>query len=486
MSQSQTSPNSKESEIKNAEMMVLGDMLVHPASVEIAVETLNESDFLYDDHQFLFSTIKNIRKTGGRTDLEAIIQHLNRSGNLGKVGGAEYLVHLQIYVGTSTYIEAYCEDVHKFSTERNLIDVAKEILSGAQRGVDPFVALERLSVQTEAIKSKKTNAGSLYRHLLELTTEAEIAKEIKNINPGARVRMTLGSVDLKIPGGALTILAGPTGHGKTLLTINMLLNYLSLHEDKKVWFLSYEESRPAILSLFLNTFINEKLSENNRESIKSYFRDGSPEYVFKEKREIFLKKKDEFFRKLIKTGRLNIFYCDYDIEELNGALRFLSKKSDVGLIAIDYVQLLRQFSSKTIPRHEELKQICQVAKDCAVATGLPILLPAQFNRTVVNEATMSKLAIGEAGDIERSANTIIGLWNRNENESSEAAKKGRNGKDVQKESAMYLEILKSREIGIGHSTVMALNGNTGKLTPLSSIKEDWSKSSKSTVLLDDD
>jgi hypothetical protein len=234
----------------------------------------------------------------------------------------------------------------------------------------------------------------------------------------------------------------------------------------------------VILSLFLNTFINEELSKNkNRESIKSYFRDGSPEYICREKRDVFLQKKEEFFKTLIESGRLNIFYCAYDIEELNGAMRFLDEKSDVGLIAIDYVQLLTQSSTKTVPRHEELKQICQVAKDCAVETGLPILLPAQFNRTVGSEFTMSKLAIGEAGDIERSANTIIGLWNRNENESAEKANKSRNGKGTNpKESAVYLEILKSREVGIGHSTIMDLNGNTGKLSPRKKVQESKRKS----------
>ena len=55
--------------------------------------------------------------------------------------------------------------------------------------------------------------------------------------------MKIGSVKLKLPGGALSIVALPTGHGKTLLLINMILNYLELHPNKSAFFFSYEESR---------------------------------------------------------------------------------------------------------------------------------------------------------------------------------------------------------------------------------------------------
>jgi hypothetical protein len=77
---------------------------------------------------------------------------------------------------------------------------------------------------------------------------------------------------------------------------------------------------------------------------------------------------------------------------------------------------------------------------------------------------MSPVAIGEAGDIERVAHTIIGLWNRNYEGLTEEGNKGRDGKPKPKESAIYLEILKGRETGIGHNSVFDLNGNAGKIT----------------------
>ena len=134
------------------------------------------------------------------------------------------------------------------------------------------------------------------------------------------------------------------------------------------------------------------------------------------------------------------------------------------------MQLLSLLNKKTIQRQEELKQICLMLKDCAVDTGLPVLLAAQFNRTVAAEADLSPTAIGEAGDIERAANMVIGLWNRNYEGFNREGNKGKDNKTIPKSPAMYLEIMKGRETGIGHSSVFALNGNTGKLSDKQTIK----------------
>lgn len=442
------------------EMMVLGCMLNNQEHLNVAKSAIKEDDFEDKKHRIIFQAIV----TRNVPEIVSVAEQLKNDGNHQAVGGLQYLTSLSQYAGTGARIEAYCEDLRRQSLKRALLCAQRGLVDDLEKGVDPHAALERLRTKIENIKAEKPHADSLYSHLLVPATEKEISEEIRNISPGARVNMQLGEVDLILPGGALTIIAGPTGHGKTLVSINMVLNYLSLHPDKKAWFFSYEESRAAILSLFLNTYVDDIISENNRRTIKSCFRDGHLQYVQEEKRANYLKKKEEFFKTLIENGRLNIFYCDYSIEELDRAIRFIKNKSDAGIVAIDYMQLLRQSMTKTTQRHEELKQVCQIAKDCAVDTGLPVVVAAQFNRSVVNEATMSKFAIGEAGDIERSANTIIALWNRNENESSDVANKGRNGKPISKESAIYIELLKSREEGIGQSAVFNLNGKTGKLT----------------------
>ncbi|CDZ80176.1 Replicative DNA helicase [Candidatus Rubidus massiliensis] len=274
------------------------------------------------------------------------------------------------------------------------------------------------SEEEERLSKLHLDTSGAFQYLLQLTSEEQICEEIKNTSPGISVGFNIGDIEIKIPGGAVSIIAAPTSHGKTTQLINFSLGALNFpgQEDKSVYFFSYEESRSAIVSLFLNTYIGEPLSQNNRESIKSFFRIGDMRYMSSEgrPREIFLGKKKTFFESLINSGRLNIFYSEMTTQELVAAIRFLKKNTNVGLICIDYMQLLRLgFSSFGGSRQEELKQVCLLLKDCAIETGLPILLAAQFSRQVTCEADLSPIYISEAGDIERVANMIIGFWNRN-------------------------------------------------------------------------
>jgi len=121
-----------------------------------------------------------------------------------------------------------------------LLNVHRSLADDIEKGIDPHTILERLGTKVEDIKANKPKADSVFRHLLDGTSENEIVKEIRNTSPGVRVGFQLGEIDLKLPGGAITIVAGPTGHGKTMVLINFILNYLELHPDKQVFFFSYE------------------------------------------------------------------------------------------------------------------------------------------------------------------------------------------------------------------------------------------------------
>ena len=101
-------------------------------------------------------------------------------------------------------------------------------------------------------------------------------------------------------------------------------------------------------------------------------------------------------------------------------------------------------------------------KNCAIATGLPIVIAAQFNRTVQTEADMSVINIGEAGDIERIASLVIGMFNRKFIMHKDG-NKDRQGKIIEPENTIYFEIIKGRNIGVGHNTIMEFNGNAGTL-----------------------
>ena len=128
-------------------------------------------------------------------------------------------------------------------------------------------------------------------------------------------------------------------------------------------------------------------------------------------------------------------------------------------------------------RQEELKAICVDLKDMAVETELPIILSAQFNREADSPLDLRASNIGEAGDIERIANFVLGIWNGNfkpKVDKGKSDKKTRDEKDIKdlgfdentllKPGKLYIEILKNRDGEIGKSGFLDFDGNTGKIS----------------------
>jgi replicative DNA helicase len=447
------------------EMMVLGALLNNEENTKIGLKLIHDDDFFEPKHKLILKAIQHVFIEKAVVDTNLIANKLKIDGHTETIGGLSYLITLSNFAGTSCYIEAYCDDLKKFTLKRQLLSLHNSISTDLKQGIDGSKIIEKLKNKIKSIEEHKAQAESSFRYLLENNSEAKLSEELKNISPGVSTGFTIGETDLKIPGGAISIIAAPTSHGKTSVLINLSIGALKCNGDKTVYFFTYEENGASILSKFLNTWIGKELSKDNKASIKSHFIEGNVKHIKEEKRSDFLSDKKAFFEHLIDTGRLKVVYSDMSAEELVAAIHFLKKNTNVGLICIDYMQLLRLLKPNQGSRQEELKQICLILKDCAVETGLPILLAAQFNRQVVAEADLSPTQISEAGDIERIASFIIGMWNRNfagfsrEGNISKGAKK-----PIEKEPTIYFEVLKGRDIGNGHSTVMDFNGNTGKIS----------------------
>lgn len=336
-------------------------------------------------------------------------------------------------------------------------------------------ALELLDskVKEVKLKDKATEFSSLMIPIKEDELKQRQANKPESLNSG----YTIGGEPLLLPSGAISIFTAPTSHGKTTFLINMALNVAQSNPDTETYLFSYEEDGDSILINTLNTYLDEDISSNNRRTLKSYFTTGSTEYIKSQSKDFFTATKDKFFRELIDTRRLNIHYSSYNSDTLIEAIRYLHKHAKPGAIFIDYIQLLNlpEGKYKTYSRQEEIKEICIALKDVAVETGLPIILGAQFNREVVNQLRLHATKIGEAGDIERIANLIVGFWNNNfkplatDGELNEI-----NNKGVAPDT-LYTTILKNRGGRVGLEEILSFNGNTGKIKNSSSSGSSYFK-----------
>jgi len=387
---------------------------------------------------------------------------------------------------TKTFLSI--EEIKALGISKNSLDETVEKIKFNKEKVTQEEKLKALLDEAQDLQNKGDTEGALdllpdklreiraqsktisFESLLIPVIESELRQRLqeKPISLSSGYNIEEGE-ELLLPAGALTIFSAPTSHGKTTMILNLALNTAEKYPEKEFHIFSYEEDRDSVLLKALNIYTNKRLSKNNLKTLKSFYSDPEAEkYKYfhtagdEGKIKEFDSKRKKFFKDLIDSRRLNIHYVDYTSDTLLEAIEFLNNKSNVGAVYIDYMQLLRKGNkTKYNRRDEELKDICLGIKDTAVNTGLPIILGAQFNRQVIDHTGILSTNIGEAGDIERIANTIIGFWNNNFKPLD--IKKSILKDELLKDNTFYCKVLKMREGRVGTEFLLIFTGNTGKI-----------------------
>ncbi|MFC5410735.1 DnaB-like helicase C-terminal domain-containing protein [Larkinella bovis] len=324
--------------------------------------------------------------------------------------------------------------------------------------------IEALAKGVQEIRAK--NLQVEFSELVIPTAESEFGARLKVKPNNLKTGYIIDGEELQFPAGAVSLICAPTNHGKTTFLINSLLKVAKADPAKSFYLFSYEEDADSVTITTLSTFIGKKISNNNRESIRSYYREEGEDklkYIERESRDLFLQYKDHFFKDYINTGRLAIRYTEFESGALADSIRYLAKHGNAGGIFIDYMQLLRKEKFKNGPRAEELKQVCLDLKNAAIDTGLPVIICAQYNRQVTNPFRMHNTLIADASDIEKIANCIVGFWNLHkkalgtEKELEDVAALAQYGD-------LYVEVTKfrgGRTTGVGKGELLLFDGNTG-------------------------
>ena len=343
-----------------------------------------------------------------------------------------------------------------------------------------------------ASKMKLIGDREKYGDLLRTPSREERIRKLKEKPEALRTSYQFtegGEAELPftLPSGALTILAAPTSHGKSTFLRNLAIDVAKRYKDENesVLYFTFEESEEDVIAQFTNTFIGKRLHAVSRkhtqiDSIIDYFKTGRPNYIGGNNAEIgqeeFKRKELLFSTDYLDSGRIKIYYRDYDLETLIEALEFAVCNIPTKAIFIDYIQILRSQKFARQPRVEQLKEICISLKDFSVKYKIPVVLAAQLNREANTPLRMNNTHIAESSDIEKAANTIVCLWNSNfkyklyggkepnkeEREEIEALerkgfKMGTDGKLL----ALITKIRGSR--GVGMYSIFDYNGYSGKI-----------------------
>lgn len=435
-----------------------------------------ESPQAQDEEEFLENVVLTASRIREPIDRDRYINLFLTDEGIKDLGISKHTLDL-----TVENIRAKRDSIKQTKELRALLDEVKELQDKGKTEE----ALDKLHTEAREIKqlSKKTTFESLLIPLTEDEIENKLKNKPESLKTGYIIKEAHKKEDteeLLLPAGAITIFSAPTSHCKTTMLINLALETVERYKDKHFHLFSFEEDRETIVLKALNTYLNKPLSLNNLRTLKSYytlpeaqkfeyFRTGNEYITSKEFKQISSK----FFKEIIGTQRLNIHYVNYSSDVLLEAIEFISKRDNVGAVFIDYMQLLKKAKGKYNTRQEELKHICLELKDVAVDTGLPIILGAQFNREVINHSKIHATNIGEAGDIERVANTIIGLWNNNFKPMDfKGDEKNHFEKNNYLENnTIYGKVLKMREAKAGIEFLLRFKGNEGKIKNLNNKAE---------------
>jgi len=256
----------------------------------------------------------------------------------------------------------------------------------------------------------------------------------------------------KIPVGALTIIAGRPGHGKTAFQLNLLANMMTAYPEKKFYYFSYEEARKAIGLKLLMILAGETLQkETNYGAYINYMKEkrGSNRKI-----EAAIQEYEE----LTLTGRLSVSDKMHKADDLATVIDTLATRGDVGAVIVDYIQRIPLGRKSDGQRYLDIKYISSLLLEQAVSHDIPIILGAQLTRD--KTGSRPKLDnMRESGDIEQDANIVLGLYTKAVDDREE-----KDGTTIQQPVDMEVYILKNRGGQAGGKLPLSFNQPVYKIT----------------------
>lgn len=354
----------------------------------------------------------------------------------------------------------------------------REATALAEKG-DTQAALQVMG--EAALELRRIDSRAKYSKLLALPTEESLLQRLQSKQEELPTLYELSNgkdtEQFTLPSGAITFVCAPTSHGKSTLLQNLALQVAADKGDGIILYFTFEEDGDAVTLQMMNKYIDTELcrnysskQSNNIRALRHYFKTGEDRFIGGEAKSIFQQKKAEFIQKYYTSGKIRIYYEDYDSAELIEAIRSISSQTKVKAVFIDYIQLLssRAYRKARLQRTEELKEICKDLKNLSIDTQLPIVVAAQLNREANSPLELHSQRIAEAADLERIANKILCIWNSSfvAQKSKDSAKElealeNRHNFKLGEGGKIYVKLTKNRGGVVGLEAVFPYDGNTG-------------------------
>jgi replicative DNA helicase len=382
-----------------AEKIILSSLLLSSEAIEITLRNVKVETFYFKNHQTLYKAIVEMYTNKKPIDLITLTTYLQDTGQLAEIGGIDVLIELINYVPNLLYLEDYINLLRDKFVRRTLIKLGYELINSAHI---TNITLESILLNLESNVFSLTNEINQN----QLTSSAELFSQIflelkqKALNPTLS-GISSGFFDLDsftqgFQKADLIIIAGRPSMGKTALSLNISLNIIK-DVQLPVLFFSLEMSKEQLIYRLLS---NETDIPNFRLKTGNIYKE---DWV-------------KLNRAIKHLSSLPLFIDDSptpSISDIQTKIKkILFEQNEIGLIVIDYLQLMENSKFKTENRAQELSKITRSLKNLARKFNVPIIALSQLSRNVENRLNKRPILsdLRESGSIEQDADLVLMLY----------------------------------------------------------------------------
>ncbi len=397
-----------------AEQSLLGGLMLDKRAWDQVADVVSADDFYRADHKLLFAAIGELVERDQPPDAVTVSEHLQRQGQLDAAGGLGYLGQLVQETPSAANIRAYAQIVRERAMLRQLIEIGGDIAASAHdkegRSVAELVDQAEQRVFDIADRGQRTGIG--FKPLKDILPQSIDRLDVLSHSDGDVTGISTGFSEMDemtagLQRGDLVIVAGRPSMGKTTLAMNIAENAAIGHQLPTAIF-SMEMSAEQLSFRMIGSIgrVNQSHLRKGRLTDEDWSRIDSAVSMM---------------------SSAPIFIDDAPAltpTEVRARSRRLKREHDLGLIVVDYLQLM-QVTGTTENRATEISEISRSLKALARELNVPVIALSQLNRSVEQRTdkrpVMSDLR--ESGAIEQDADVIIFIY-REEVYDPETPRKG--------------------------------------------------------------
>ena len=383
-----------------AEMSILGACFLSQSALDKVCEEVNSDMFFSEANRIIFDAIYELHQNNKPLDTTVLINEIEKHNNINSIGGVEYLGEVVDSVITAANIDYYIDIVREKALRRRLVEVSTSITTSCfDESIETNDVVDNAEKNIFTVtKARKAGEFKSIGEIMKTTQERieDLAKNDKEITGISTGFYDFDKLTSGLHENELIIIAARPAMGKTAFAVNLAVN-AAISSKKNVALFNMEMSATQLAMRMISSIGG--IDQNKLKTGRLEHNDW--------------KKVNEAISELSNT---NLFIEDasgISVSEIRAKCRRLAAQGNgLGLVVIDYLQLIEGTSKYAGNRQQEVSEISRSLKTMAMELSVPVVALAQLSRSVElrenKRPIMSDLR--ESGSIEQDADIVAFLY----------------------------------------------------------------------------